>query len=142
MESEKFKDSTNLIRVHVIPKLANLLNKSLQAHSSDVERASGPFVRELLDELAFQYNKLATNNARLTAQNLQHADKVKHLQALLDHPQVNTDLIKMGTADIVDTNTALNTFGNQPVDNVSQSLHNAKYSLLKERSVSPNTSVT
>ena len=58
VDNEKLKDSSNLLRIHVVPKLANLINKSLKNHSADVERVSGTFVRELLDEVAFQFGDL------------------------------------------------------------------------------------
>lgn len=140
VENEKLKDSSNLLRVHVIPKLANLVNKSLKTHSSDVERLGGTFVRELLDEVVFQHNKLSTSNATLTAQNLQHQDKLKHLQALLEQRKATFDDQKMGGTALLDAGTALNTFGDQS-DTVSPGVPNAKYLNMRERSVSPNASV-
>lgn len=55
LENQKFKESINLLKVHVIPKIANLLNKSLNDHAQDIERVSGTFVRELLEQLDFNY---------------------------------------------------------------------------------------
>jgi len=37
----------------MIPKIASLINKSLDAHTQDIERISSTFLRELIDELEY-----------------------------------------------------------------------------------------
>ena len=57
VENQKLKDSVNLFKVHVIPKIANLINKPLSDHAQDIERVSGTFIRDLIEELEYHYRQ-------------------------------------------------------------------------------------
>ena len=83
------RDIMSLLRGQLVPKIVNMLNK--QVHSQEIERLSTAFLRELLDDIEYQFNKYKNEAKQYASASLQHQQKVKELQ-LMVNPYSNQNI--------------------------------------------------
>lgn len=105
-EKEQNKESLQAVKKNLIPKISNLLNKSF--NTQDIDRLSSSFMREITDDLEYQFNKYKQDFFK----NQQNQERIKELQMMVDRlSNLNGHQNSQGNYTNIVDQKAVNSYG-------------------------------